>query len=195
MAGLLAGLGKIAGGLAKTFLPKLAPKLIDAGKNLISKIPVVGKITNKLFGWGNNAATQTKPVQNQAVQQAPGIAQQVAAFQNQYKQGLSDAMNIFRGARDQFNSFRDEFRGGNGRPSFGQQMRQEWNDARAGFRAGLNEARGQFRNEVNQVRQQGRDMFNQGRAAFNEVRDMGRQMINDTRDMGRQMRQEWRSFN
>ena len=81
----LAGIGKAIGGLAKAALPKLMPKVLDAGKNLISKIPVVGKITNKLFGWGQTAASQTKPQSNPAVQQAPGIAQQVAQFQNQYK--------------------------------------------------------------------------------------------------------------
>ena len=193
----LAGIGKAIGGIAKAALPKLMPKVLDAGKNLISKIPVVGKITNKLFGWGgSNAATQTKPQANQAVQKAPGIVQQVAQFQNQYRQGLNDAMSIFRDMRQQARGFRDELRGAG--QGFRQQIRQEWNDARAGFREGINGARNHLNNEINTTRQQGRDAFNQirqqGRDTFNQVRDMGRQMIQDTRNMGNQMRQDWQSF-
>ena len=182
----LAGLGKAAGSIAKKLLPAVAPKLIDAGKNLVSKIPVVGKLTNKLFGWGNTATSQTKPQSSPAVQQAPGIAQQVAAFQNQYRQGLSDAMGIFRDMRQQAQGFRNELRGAG--QGFRQQLRNEWNDFRGGMRDGINGARNHFNHEVNQVRQQGRD-------AFNQVRDAGRQMIQDTRNIGRQMHQEWRSFN
>lgn len=186
MAGLLAGIGKLAGGLARKLLPTIAPKIINAGKNLITKIPVIGGLTKKIFGWGNNAATETKPQQNQAVQQAPGIARQVGEFQNQYRQGLQDALNIFKDMRQQARDFRNDLR--NTGQGFRQQLRQEWNDFRGGMRDGINGARNHFTNEFNQARQQGRD-------AFNQVRDMGRQMINDTRDMGRQMQRDWRSFN
>lgn len=182
----LAGLGKVVGGLARKILPSVAPKLIDAGKNLISKIPVVGGLTKSLFGWGQSEKSKTQPQGNPAVQQAPGIAQQIGAFQNQYKQGLSDAMNIFKDMRQQFRDFRNDMR--NTGQGFKQQIRQEWNDARAGIRDGFGGARNHFNNEFNQARQQGRDTINQ-------FRDMGRQMIQDTRDAGRQMRQDWRSFN
>ena len=164
----LAGVGKLVGGLAKQALPKLVPKVLDVGKRLLMKIPVVKKGVKKVrkfLGYDTPAATQANPINNPAVDKAPSTQQQISELER-FKGGISEVVNIFNQGKRDFGGIR-------------QQLRTEFGDLRQGLKDGLRGAGGAFKDELNRAKQEGIDMLKQGaRQGAQMAMGMAREAIN-----------------
>ena len=147
----LAGIGKALGGLAMQAIPKLAPKVLDAGKRLLMKIPVVKKVTGKIkkfLGYDTPAATQANPINNPAIDKNPSTRGQISELER-FKGGVSEAMDIFKQGRQDFGGMK-------------QQIKTEFGDFKQGMREGLQGARGYLKGELDRAKQQGIAMLKEG---------------------------------